>query len=67
MTLMIALKSMIQSHSHSHTSTKQALRRAKLFKWGEGNAGLQWKERGVGDLRLLKHKQTGQVRSFMIL
>jgi len=39
--------------------------RAKMFVWGEGNAGLQWKERGVGDLKLLKHKETQFVRVLM--
>lgn len=39
--------------------------RAKMFVWGEGNAGLQWKERGVGDLKLLKHKETQFVRLLM--
>ena len=23
-------------------------RKAKVFRWGEGNAGLQWKDRGSG-------------------
>eukprot|EP00036_Acanthoecidae_sp_10tr_P007948 CAMPEP_0182916792 /NCGR_PEP_ID=MMETSP0105_2-20130417/1148_1 /TAXON_ID=81532 ORGANISM="Acanthoeca-like sp., Strain 10tr" /NCGR_SAMPLE_ID=MMETSP0105_2 /ASSEMBLY_ACC=CAM_ASM_000205 /LENGTH=246 /DNA_ID=CAMNT_0025053759 /DNA_START=13 /DNA_END=753 /DNA_ORIENTATION=+ len=39
--------------------------RAKMFFWGQGNAGLQWKERGVGALKLLKHKETGMVRLLM--
>lgn len=39
--------------------------RAKMFVWGEGNAGLQWKERGVGPLKLLKSKETGLVRLLM--
>ena len=36
-----------------------------MFRWGEGNAGLQWKERGSGELKLLKHKTTGMVRLLM--
>ena len=28
--------------------------RAKLFAWGEGNEGMQWKERGVGPVRILR-------------
>jgi Ran-binding protein 1 len=36
-----------------------------MFRWGEGNAGLQWKERGAGDFRLLKHKESGIVRAVM--
>eukprot|EP00041_Stephanoeca_diplocostata_P019893 m.433356 g.433356 ORF g.433356 m.433356 type:complete len:302 (-) comp21417_c0_seq20:631-1536(-) len=39
--------------------------RAKMFVWGEGNAGWQWKERGVGPLKLLKHKDTGYTRLLM--
>ena len=37
--------------------------RAKLFRF-EKDVG-QWKERGVGNLKLLKHKTTGQVRVLM--
>eukprot|EP00038_Savillea_parva_P019849 m.29273 g.29273 ORF g.29273 m.29273 type:complete len:396 (+) comp4580_c0_seq1:881-2068(+) len=39
--------------------------RAKMFVWGEGNAGVQWKERGVGPVKLLKHKETGLTRLLM--
>ena len=39
--------------------------RAKLYAWGEGNAGMQWKERGLGDVKLLQHKETGRVRLVM--
>eukprot|EP00037_Helgoeca_nana_P032962 m.416133 g.416133 ORF g.416133 m.416133 type:complete len:235 (-) comp29849_c0_seq1:29-733(-) len=39
--------------------------RAKMFVWGEGNAGFQWKERGVGPVKLLKHKGTGVTRLLM--
>ena len=30
-----------------------------------GNAGLQWKERGTGEVKLLKHKENGFVRLLM--
>jgi Ran-binding protein 1 len=37
--------------------------RAKLFKFNkEGN---EWKERGTGDVRLLKHKENGKTRLVM--
>ncbi|KAI9476850.1 Ran GTPase binding protein Sbp1 [Coemansia sp. RSA 989] len=37
--------------------------RAKLFRFDtEGN---EWKERGTGDVKLLKHKETGKVRLLM--
>eukprot|EP00039_Didymoeca_costata_P002058 m.57283 g.57283 ORF g.57283 m.57283 type:complete len:293 (-) comp11095_c0_seq1:30-908(-) len=39
--------------------------RAKMYVWGEGNAGLQWKDRGVGPLKLLRHKETGLTRLLM--
>ena len=34
----------------------------KLFRWGMGNAGEQWKMRAKGPIRLLRHRSTGQVR-----
>ena len=37
--------------------------RAKLYRFDQDNG--QWKERGVGNLKLLKHKITGQVRILM--
>ena len=38
-------------------------RKAKLYRFDrEGN---QWKERGVGTVKLLKHKETGKVRLVM--
>jgi len=37
--------------------------RAKLFRFDA--VGSEWKERGTGELRLLKHKETGKVRLVM--
>ncbi|KAI3625431.1 hypothetical protein CBS9595_000792 [Malassezia furfur] len=37
--------------------------RAKLFRFDKESK--EWKERGTGDVRLLKHKQTGKVRLVM--
>ena len=37
--------------------------RAKLFRYDKDTS--QWKERGVGNLKLVKHKITGQVRVLM--
>jgi Ran-binding protein 1 len=37
--------------------------RAKLFKYVAESK--EWKERGVGDVRLLKHRDTGKVRLVM--
>jgi hypothetical protein len=38
-------------------------RRAKLFRFDTGAS--EWKERGTGDVRLLKHKTTGKIRLVM--
>jgi len=38
-------------------------RRAKLFRFLKDD--LEWKERGTGDVRLLKHKETGKTRLVM--
>lgn len=39
--------------------------RAKLYRWSasktEGEPG-EWKERGIGDAKLLKHKESGKIR-----
>ncbi|KAI8803955.1 RanBP1 domain-containing protein [Cladochytrium replicatum] len=37
--------------------------RAKLFRFDK--AGKEWKERGTGDVKLLKHKETSKVRILM--
>lgn len=44
--------------------------RAKLFLFGEtmldrGTGNKTWKERGVGDIKLLKHKENGRIRVLM--
>jgi Ran-binding protein 1 len=36
-----------------------------LYNWGEGNAGEQWKHRGTGPVKILKHKESGSVRLLM--
>merc|ERR1711998_70166 len=37
--------------------------RAKLYRWGEDVKGEKcWKDRGVGDVKFLKHHDTGKVR-----
>jgi Ran-binding protein 1 len=38
-------------------------RRAKLFRFDK--AAGEWKERGTGDIRLLKHKETKKIRLLM--
>merc|ERR1712054_437627 len=37
--------------------------RAKLYRWGEDVKGEKlWKDRGTGELKLLKHHDTGKIR-----
>lgn len=37
--------------------------RAKLFRYG--SEAKEWKERGTGDVRFLKHKESGKIRLVM--
>lgn len=39
------------------------VRKAKLYRFDK--EGSQWKERGVGTLKLLKHKESGKIRLVM--
>ena len=39
--------------------------KAKLFRWGVGNAGEQWKVRGTGELKLLHNPANGRSRLVM--
>lgn len=39
--------------------------RAKLFRFASENEPPEWKERGTGDVKLLKHKETGTIRLLM--
>lgn len=40
-----------------------SIRRAKLFRFER--EAKEWKERGTGDIRLLKHKESGKIRVLM--
>lgn len=40
-------------------------RRAKLFRFDNAAEPPEWKERGTGDVKLLKHKVTGLIRLLM--
>ena len=40
-------------------------RRAKLFRFDTKEDPPEWKDRGVGDVRILKHKETGIHRIIM--
>jgi Ran-binding protein 1 len=39
--------------------------RAKLYRYDTSNDDPEWKERGVGDVKILKHKQNGTCRILM--
>ncbi|XP_036607381.1 ran-specific GTPase-activating protein-like [Trichosurus vulpecula] len=39
--------------------------RAKLFRFASSNGLPEWKERGTGDVKLLKHKKKGTIRLLM--
>ncbi|NWQ77608.1 RANG protein, partial [Columbina picui] len=39
--------------------------RAKLFRFASENELPEWKERGTGDVKLLKHKEKGTIRLLM--
>jgi Ran-binding protein 1 len=58
------------AHSADQRTTETRLnflpnihRRAKLFRFDK--AAGEWKERGTGDIRLLKHKETKKIRLLM--
>ncbi|CRK98616.1 CLUMA_CG012135, isoform A [Clunio marinus] len=39
--------------------------RAKLYRFSQDTADKEWKERGLGDIKILKHKETGKLRVVM--
>ncbi|KAK7878968.1 hypothetical protein WMY93_030821 [Mugilogobius chulae] len=39
--------------------------RAKLYRFATENEPPEWKERGTGDVKLLKHKESGNIRLLM--
>lgn len=41
------------------------IRRAKLYRFASENDPPEWKERGTGDVKLLKHKEKGNIRLLM--
>lgn len=40
-------------------------RRAKLYRFASENDPPEWKERGTGDVKLLRHKEKGSIRLLM--
>ena len=56
--------SLVAQHAHLRL-TLPLRRRAKLFRWESDSWEKEvkmWKERGTGDIKFLKHKETGEVR-----
>ena len=54
--------SLVAQHAHLPSFAR---RRAKLFRWESDSWEKEvkmWKERGTGDIKFLKHKETGEVR-----
>lgn len=49
--------------SSSRCTSFRSRSRAKLFRFDKESK--EWKERGTGDVRLLKHKETSKVRLVM--
>jgi len=59
----IRLTEKVETKTNEELEEQTFKMRAKLFKFvREGN---EWKERGTGDVRLLKHKENGKVRLVM--
>jgi len=59
----IRLTEQVDSKTHEEDEDVVFKMRAKLFRFDSGSS--EWKERGTGDVRLLKHKETKKVRLVM--
>ncbi|KAL2313944.1 Ran GTPase binding protein Sbp1 [Schizosaccharomyces pombe] len=55
--------SAVETKTNEEEETVEFKMRAKLFRFDK--AASEWKERGTGDARLLKHKETGKTRLVM--
>nr|ODN97758.1 ran-specific GTPase-activating protein 1 [Cryptococcus depauperatus CBS 7855] len=59
----IRLTEQVEAKTHEEDEEPLFKMRAKLFRFHKDTT--EWKERGTGDVRLLKHNQTGKVRLVM--
>lgn len=59
----IRLTEQVDSKTHEEDEEVVFKMRAKLFRFIKTD--LEWKERGTGDVKLLKHKQSGKIRVLM--
>jgi len=53
----------VETKTHEESEEQVFKMRAKLFKFDRDSK--EWKERGTGDVRLLKHKENGKTRLVM--
>jgi hypothetical protein len=59
----IRLTEKVESKTNEESEEQVFKMRAKLFKFDRDSR--EWKERGTGDVRLLKHKENGKTRLVM--
>ncbi|KAI5806342.1 RanBP1 domain-containing protein [Geopyxis carbonaria] len=59
----VHLTEKIDAKTHEESEEQTFKMRAKLFKFDRDSK--EWKERGTGDVRLLKHKENGKTRLVM--
>jgi len=59
----IKLTEQVEAKTHEEDEEVLFKMRAKLFRFSKPE--LEWKERGTGDVRLLKHKEGGKIRLVM--
>ena len=59
----VKLTQQVETKTHEEAEEQAFKMRAKLFKFDRDSR--EWKERGTGDVRLLKHKENGKTRLVM--
>ena len=59
----VRLTEKVDTKTHEEAEEQAFKMRAKLFKFDRDSR--EWKERGTGDVRLLKHKENGKTRLVM--
>jgi len=59
----VKLTEQVETKTHEEAEEVAFKMRAKLFKFDRDSR--EWKERGTGDVRLLKHKENGKTRLVM--
>ena len=60
---MVRLTEKVETKTNEEMEEQQFKMRAKLFKFDRDSR--EWKERGTGDVRLLKHKENNKTRLVM--